>query len=488
VSEERSILDHFPQYEAVIGMEVHVQLTTQSKIFCRCSAGGGVVANSVICEICTGQPGTLPVLNEQVVTYAVMAGLATDCTINEVSEFARKHYFYPDLPKNYQITQAEKPICSNGSVKIRDKDGSIKVVRVMRIHIEEDAGKNIHASLSNESFVDLNRAGTPLLEIVSHPDMESAHQVKAYLKSLRSRVMYLNICSGNMEEGAFRADTNISLRKKGAQQLGSRVELKNINSFKFIGDAIEYEIERQINLLERGERVTQETRLWDSHKKITKVMRSKEEAADYRYMKDPDLPRIEIKNDFVEALYKQLPELPDQKLERFMRDYELSEYEAEILINDIALARYFEEAAALIKSRQLINWILRDLMGFINEHRITLAACKLTPRLLAELVDLVDRGVINTRTAQEVFVLAATSGDSPQTIVKERGLEQIATSHELEAIINEVITAHPSQVAEYRAGKTKLLGFFVGQAMAKTKGKGNPQRIEQLIKALIEKY
>lgn len=485
MSEELSILDKFPDYEAVIGIEVHVQLTTQSKIFCTCSNGADKGPNSTICQICTGYPGILPILNENVIRYAVMAGLATHCTINKVSEFARKHYFYPDLPKNYQITQTDNPICSNGLLAIRDIDGSVKNIHIMRIHIEEDAGKNIHALASNESFVDLNRAGTPLLEIVSYPDIASAYQARAYLKALRSIVMYLNICSGNMEEGAFRADTNISVRKKGSTKFGTRVELKNINSFKFIGDAIEYEIERHINCLERGERIIQETRLWDSREQVTRSMRSKEEAADYRYMIDPDLPLIRLDDAFIAAIQRDLPELPHQKFERFCKDYGLTPYEAEILINDIDLADYFEEAVTLTQSKYLINWILRDVISFMNEQKIRVRDLKITPTLLAELINLLDKGTINTRTAQEVFALVAQSGKSPAVLVKERGLEQIGSAEELKQLVSEIITAHPAQVTEYRAGKTKLLGFFVGQAMAKTKGKGNPQLIEQLFKSLL---
>ena len=485
MTEERSILDRFPHYEVVIGIEVHVQLTTKSKIFCLCANGKEADPNSIICQICTGHPGVLPVLNEQVIRYATMAGLATHCTIHTLSEFARKHYFYPDLPKNYQITQTDRPICTDGWIMVPDVDGSLKKIRIMRIHIEEDAGKNIHATQSNESFVDLNRAGTPLLEIVSHPDISSSYQAREYLKALRAIVMYLNICSGTMEEGAFRADTNISVRTKGATKLGTRVELKNINSFKFISDAIEYEIERHIGRLQQGESITQETRLWDPSEKITKVMRTKEEAADYRYMPDPDLPLIQIDDKFIDTLRKNLPELPDQKIERFCRDYNVTAYEVEILMNDSALADYFEEARRFTKSPHLIHWVLRDLTGLMHEKKVNYNDLKITPQNLAELMDLLDHGTITARTAQELFILVAESGASPASIVKQQGLEQINSQQELEHLARELIAAYPIQTGEYRAGKTKLLSFFVGQAMAKTKGKGNPQLIEQIFKNFL---
>lgn len=468
-------------YEVTIGIEVHVQLTTKSKIFCTCANEIVEQPNSNICQICTGQPGVLPVLNRTVVDYGIMAGLATNCTINRHNEFARKHYFYPDLPKNYQITQSDKPICVDGHVPIRLEDGSVKKIRLIRIHMEEDAGKNIHAAHGNESFVDFNRTGTPLLEIVTQPDIASSYEARAYLKALRSIVMYLNICSGNMEEGAFRADTNISIRKKGAEKLGTRVELKNINSFKFISDAIEYEIERQAEMLDRGERILQETRLWNTKEGKTYVMRSKEEAADYRYLPDPDLPTLVLDEAWINHNKQKLPELPDQKFERFLQQG-LSAYEAEILVNELEIANYYDAAAKLTKSPILINWIVRDLMGYIKEAKISLAECKVTPQHLAGLVNLIDQNVINNRSAQEVFACMAQTGQQPEVIVKEKGLQQVGDTAELEAIIKEIIANNQQQVAAYKAGNERLFGFFVGQAMAKTKGKGNPQIINELLK------
>lgn len=476
-----SVLDHYPEYECTIGMEVHAQLTTNTKIFCSCANQIVKEPNTNICPVCVGYPGTLPVVNKQVIEYAVRAGLATNCSITPVSEFARKHYFYPDLPKGYQITQAEKPICQEGHITITKEDGTPKKVRLIRIHMEEDAGKSLHAQDSDESFVDLNRAGTPLLEMVSYPDLSSAYEVKMYLKSLRSIVQYLGICTGNMEEGAFRADTNISVRKKGATQYGTKVELKNINSFKFIGDAIEYELQRQIDLLESGGKVRQETRLWDTKNKETVIMRSKEEAADYRYFADPDLPLIELSEAQVNAVKDNLPELPHQKFDRLQKEG-LSAYEAGILIEDLDLANYYDQARTHTKSPQLINWILRNLMGYIKEHKVELSVCNVTPEKMAELVELLQKGVINNTAAQEVFDIVAETGKNPAAVVKEKGLEQIGSVDELEAIVKDIVTSNPGQAAEYRSGRDRLFGFFVGQAMAKTKGKGDPKVIQQLLK------
>lgn len=479
-----SVLERFPSYEVNIGIEVHVQLTTKTKIFCSCAIEIAKEPNSNICQICAGYPGVLPVLNKKVLDYAIMAGLATHCSITKHSEFDRKHYFYPDLPKNYQITQNDKPICTEGFITIHLEDGSAKKIRLIRIHMEEDAGKNIHAG-TGESLVDLNRAGTPLLEMVSYPDISSTYEAKAYLQTLRTIVQYLGICSGNMEEGAFRADTNISVRKKGAPKLGTRVELKNINSFKFIGDAIEYEIERHIELLEEGQKIRQETRLWDSKGHKTVIMRSKEELADYRYFKDPDLPVLEVSNDLIASMKSRLPELPDKKFERLRKENGLSAYEAAILVEDLELVHYFEQATLFTNSKHLINWVLRDLMGFIKEEKISLAACKMTPEKLAQLVDLIDKGVINNRAAQEVFIAVAKTGASPADVVKQQGLEQIGSTDELAAIVQEVIKAHPDIVAQYKSGTEKVFGFLVGQAMKKTQGKGNPKIIQDLFKKYL---
>ncbi|MCK5632635.1 Asp-tRNA(Asn)/Glu-tRNA(Gln) amidotransferase subunit GatB [bacterium] len=481
-----SILDHYPEYEVTIGIEVHAQLTTKTKIFCSCANTVGKTPNTDICSICSGHPGVLPVLNKKVVNFAILAGLATKSKISKISEFARKHYFYPDLPKGYQITQNEFPICTEGFIPIYLEDGTIKNVRLTRIHIEEDAGKNIHSSSDDVSFVDLNRAGTPLLEIVSHPDISSTYQAKTYLKALRSIVQYLNICSGNMEEGAFRADTNISVKKKKDKDLGTRCELKNINSFKFIGDAIEYEIQRQIELLKNGQNVVQETRLWDSKDKKTIPMRSKEEAADYRYFQDPDLPLIEVNDEWISRIEKTLPELPYEKQKRFCKEIKLSTYEASILVEDKELANYFERAYSFSKSKQIINWILRDLLGYLKEHKISLIECKVTPDLLAKIVTLVESGKINNRAAKEVFEIVAQTGQNPEEIVKEKGLEQIGSVDQLEEIVKTIVESNPDMVEKYKSGKDRLFGFFVGQAMKKTQGKGDPKIIQELLKKHLQ--
>ena len=481
---EVSVLSRYPEYEATIGIEVHVQLTTKSKIFCTCANSIEHTPNVNICPICTGHPGVLPVLNKEVITCAIKAGLATHSTITPISTFARKHYFYPDLPKNYQITQSDNPICSNGFVPIRLEDGSTKKINLIRIHMEEDAGKNIHSNYSNESYVDLNRAGTPLLEIVSLPDIANAYEAREYLKTLRLIVQYLGICSGNMEEGAFRADTNISVRKKGETKLGTKCELKNINSFKFISDAIEYEIERQITTLQAGGTVKQETRLWNVKEGKTEVMRSKEEAADYRYFTDPDLPLIEITSEMFQNVKNNLPELPHERFERFIQKG-LSSYEADILINEREVGDFYEQAAQLTQSKQLINWILRDFMKLLKDEKIAVHESKISPKHLAQLVDLLDKGTINNRAAQEVFALMAQTGQEPHGIVKERGLEQMGNIQELEALIQHIVAENPQQVAAYKAGQEKLFGFFVGQAMQKTKGKGNPQLINELLKKYL---
>lgn len=480
----RSILDNYPDYEINIGIEVHVQLSTQTKIFCGCKNNITNRPNTFICPICAGYPGVLPVLNKEVIKSALLAGIATQCKINAKSEFARKHYFYPDLPKNYQITQADLPIAEEGNIKIRLENGDTKLVRLIRIHIEEDAGKNIHSQVSNESFVDLNRTGTPLLEIVSYPDITSTYEARTYLKTLRSIVQYLGICSGNMEEGAFRADTNISVRKKNAEKLGTRCELKNINSFKFISDAIEYEIERQINMLESGKKIIQETRLWDTKERKSISMRSKEEAADYRYMPDPDLPLIIIEEKDLENIKKLLPELPDQKFERLIKEHGLSAYEAEIIVNDINLAKYYEKAYSCAPSKLLINWVLRDILTLLKEN-IGLEQLKITPEKLAALILLLESGTINNRGAQEVFMIVAETGQDPKDVVKEKNLEQIKDTGELETIIKNIVESNPEQATAYKNGKEKLWGFFIGAAMQKTKGKADPQIIQDLLKKYL---
>ncbi len=477
-----SVLDRYPEYTANIGIEVHVQLSTKTKIFCTCDNAVSKEPNKNICPICAGYPGVLPALNQQVIHYAIMMGLATNCQIATKTWFDRKHYFYPDLPKGYQVTQNENPICSEGFVTIRLEDGSEKTIRLTRIHMEEDAGKNIHSTVSNESFVDLNRAGTPLLETVTYPDMTNAYEARAYLKALHTIVRYINVGTANMEEGAFRADTNISVRKKDSKELGTRTEMKNINSFKFIGDAIDYEIERQIELIESGGKVRQETRLWDSKNHKTVVMRSKEEAADYRYFEEPDLPLIEISPELIERAQDDLPELPAATFERLMKENGLSDYEAGIIVDDLELSKYYEQAAAVNKSKQVVNWILRDVLGYLKEHKLKLAALKVTPEKLAKIVELLESDTINNKAAKEVFETVAQTGDEPEAVVESKGLKAIGSESELEAIVVEIIKANPKVVEDYKSGKDRLFGFFVGQSMKKTQGKGNPKILTKLLK------
>jgi aspartyl-tRNA(Asn)/glutamyl-tRNA(Gln) amidotransferase subunit B len=480
-----SILEHYPDYALNIGIEVHVQLSTKSKIFCGCENGPTEQPNAHICQVCAGHPGVLPVLNNEVLNRAILAGLATNCSIAPVSTFARKHYFYPDLPKNYQTTQDDKPICSEGYVMIRKEDGTLKKIRIKRIHMEEDAGKNIHSAATPESFVDLNRTGTPLLEIVTYPDIESTEEAKLYLQTLHTTMLYLGISTCDMEDGAFRADTNISVRKKKATEMGTRCELKNINSFKFIGDAIEYEIERQIELLEQGEKIVQETRLWDTKNKRSFSMRSKEDAADYRYFEDPDLPVIKVSAEVLASVKEQLPELPFEKFDRFTASFGLSAYEADILVDNKELAQFFEETYKLWPSKSAANWILRDIMRLLKEEKIAIADCKIKPAHIAELVQLTEQGKINSRAAQETFGFMAQSGKMPVDLVKEHGLEQIGSSEELDNLVKEIIQAHPDVVADYKAGKERAFGFFVGTAMKQSKGKADPKILQELIKKYL---
>lgn len=484
MAEKLTVFERYPEYKMDIGIEVHVQLKTKSKVFCACSNEQTDQPNQNICPICAGYPGVLPVLNKEVVNFAIKTGLATNCSITPHSTFARKHYFYPDLPKNFQITQHTDPICTEGFLNITKEDGSEKKIRLIRIHIEEDAGKNIHGA-TGESFVDLNRTGTPLLEIVSYPDIETIDEVRAYLKTLRSIVMYIEACTGNMEEGSFRADTNVSVRKKGASELGTRCELKNINSYKFISDAVEYEVERQIELLEKGEKVKQQTRLWDTSAKETRPMRSKEEAADYRYFQEPDLPMIEVSQEWIERIRATMPELPQEKFDRLVKQG-LTPYEATILIDDRDLAHYYEQARSHTQSKLLINWVLREVMTCVKESKQSITLCKVTPKKLAQLVDLIDTGVINNKAAQEVFAIVSTEGGEPLAIVKAKGLEQIGDIESLKKIVQSIIDANPANVALYRSGKENVFGFFVGQAMQQTKGKADPKIINQLLKDALK--
>lgn len=480
-----TVLDKYPEYRMDIGIEVHVQLSTKTKIFCACSNAQEEQPNKNICPVCAGYPGVLPVLNAQVVEFAILAGLGTNCDISLMSEFDRKHYFYPDLPKNYQITQNDHPICRHGFVMIRLEDGSIKKIRINRIHIEEDAGKNSHSDLTGESFVDLNRTGTPLIEIVTEPDIENAEQARAYLKALRTIMQYLGVSSCNMEEGSFRADTNISVRKKDSQKLGTRCELKNINSFKFIGDAIEYEAERHILAIESGEKIIQQTRLWDSKNRKSIAMRSKEGMADYRFFTDPDLALIRIEQSHLDQIKSTFPEMPFAKYERYKKDFGLSDYEADIITTDLAIAHYFEALMTAHPSKSSVNWLLRDVLGAVKELKQDITDCKVTPTKLADIVRSVEAGLINNKAAKEIFDLIAHHGGQVAQIIEEKGLKQVDNADQLEKIVQQVIQEHPDLVAEFKSGKQNLFGFFVGTCMKVMQGKGDPKQLQELLKKYL---
>ncbi len=474
------------KYEVVIGLEVHVQLTTKTKIFCGCSTAFGQTPNSQTCPVCLALPGALPVLNRQAVEYAIRTGLATNCTIAAQSVFARKNYFYPDLPKGYQISQYELPTCQRGWLDIEGEWGS-KRIGITRIHMEEDAGKLVHGELpgsSQSSFVDLNRAGTPLLEVVSEPDLRSADEAVAYLKKLHQIVVYLGVCDGNLEEGSFRCDANVSLRPVGREQLGTRAEIKNVNSFRFVKQAIEHEIERQAELLDAGGKVVQETRLYDPQTGMTRSMRGKEEAHDYRYFPDPDLVPLVIDAQWIEAERALLPELPDARRRRYQDELGLNSYDAEVLTAERSMAEYFEACVALLpgQAKGIANWVMGELARKLNDGGITIAESPVTPALLVDLLKLVDAGTISGKIAKTVFDAMWATGHEPARIVKEQGLVQVSDTGAIEPIIDAIIAANPDQVEEYRGGKEKVFGFFVGQVMKASKGKANPALVNELLK------
>ncbi len=475
-------------FEIVIGLEVHAQLRTRTKIFCRCSTAFGEEPNSNTCPVCTGLPGALPVLNRRVVEFAIRAGLATNCRINPRSVFARKNYFYPDLPKGYQISQYDLPICERGCLDIVVA-GEEKRIGITRIHMEEDAGKLVHPeSLLGVSYVDYNRACVPLLEIVSEPDMRSSEEAVAYLKALRDILVYLEICDGNMEEGSFRCDANVSLRPRGQEEFGVRSELKNMNSFRNVQRAIDYEVRRQRQILLDGGQVVQETRLWDADREVTVSMRGKEEAHDYRYFPDPDLLPVEVTPTWVDEVRRQLPELPRAKKERFISTYDLSPGDAEILTDSRAMADFFEQTAALYDNpRMVCNWITSELLRYLNDDKIGIASCPVTPTGLASLLRLITAGTISGKLAKQVFaIMYRERNNDPEAIVRARGLAQIDDKAELEKIVREVLAAHPGEVEKYRGGKTKVFGFLVGQVMRQTRGKANPGLVNELLRRQLD--
>jgi aspartyl-tRNA(Asn)/glutamyl-tRNA(Gln) amidotransferase subunit B len=475
-------------WEVVIGLEIHTQLATKSKIFSGASTAYGSDPNTQACLVDLGYPGVLPVLNKEVVRMATLFGLAVNATVARRSVFARKNYFYPDLPKGYQISQLELPIVEHGEMLITDADGNEKRIGITRAHLEEDAGKSIHEGLDASSGIDLNRAGTPLLEIVSEPDLRSAKEAVAYLRKIHTIVRYLGISDGNMQEGSFRCDANVSVRPMGQEELGTRAEIKNLNSFRYIEKAINFEVERQIDLIEDGGKVAQETRLYDSDKDETRSMRSKEEANDYRYFPDPDLLPIEITDEFIEAVRATLPELPAAKEQRFVADYELKGADATILTASRALADYFEVLVEATDAKPQIaaNWVIGDLSGALNKDGKDIAESKISATDLAGLVTRIHDNTISGKIAKQVFEAMWGGEGSADDVIEAKGLKQITDNSAIEAVVQKVIAENPSQVAEYQAGKDKLIGFFVGKVMQETKGQANPGQVNQVLKDLLK--
>ncbi len=466
------------EFETVIGLEIHAQLKTKSKIFCGCSTEFGAPPNSHTCPVCLGMPGVLPVLNKKVVEYSIKMGLATDSTINSFNQFARKNYFYPDLPKGYQTSQFDLPIVEFGKVDI-EVDGETKVIGITRMHMEEDAGKLMHDDREPVSYVDLNRTGTPLLEIVSEPDMRSPEEAYAYLRKVHAILRYLDICDGNMQEGSFRCDANISLRPVEQEELGTRTELKNMNSFKNVQAALEYEVRRQRDVLLDGGKIDQATLLWDADRNRTESMRSKEEAHDYRYFPCPDLIPVVIEKEWIEKIKESLPELPDARKERFVSEYGLPEYDAVILTASRDLADYFEGA---VKSggnaKKVSNWMMTELLRELKGDDVT--TCRVQPEQLGALLQMIDKGTISGKIAKTVFLEMMESGKDPEVVVKEKNLVQVSDEGELLTIVQQIIADNPGQAADFKGGKTKLMGYFVGQLMQKTKGKANPKVANEL--------
>ena len=475
------------EFEAVIGLEVHAQLSTKTKMFCSCSTKFGNLPNTQICPVCTGLPGVLPVINKKAVEYALKLALALNCKINLKSIMARKTYFYPDLPKNYQISQYEIPLAEGGVVEI-EINGNRKKIGLVRIHMEEDAGKLIHDEKKPYSYVDFNRAGVPLLEIVSTPEISSPEEAVAYLKTLRRILRYLEICDGNMEEGSLRCDANVSVRPKGSEKFGIKVELKNMNSFKHVERALSYEIKRQIGLLMEGKEVIQETRFYDEATQTTHPMRGKEEAHDYCYFPDPDLIEIQINEEFLEKLKTELPELPQEKKERFLKTYPLTPYEVDILIEEKNLADFFEKTVKIYPNpKSISNFMLTEVLRYLNRDGKDISETNLKPENLAQLLELVEKGVISITIAKQIFPEIYEKGIEPRKIVEERGLVQESSEDKLRSICQEVLAENPKEVGKYKTGKKGVIGFFVGQVLKKTQGKANPKIVNKILIELLEK-
>jgi aspartyl-tRNA(Asn)/glutamyl-tRNA(Gln) amidotransferase subunit B len=472
-------------YEIVVGLEVHCQLNTKTKAFCGCSTQFGTPANTNVCPVCLGMPGTLPVLNQKVLESAVKLGLATHCSIAPHSIMARKNYFYPDLPKGYQISQFDEPICAEGYVDV-DVDDEKKRVRLVRIHIEEDAGKSIH-DIGEDTYIDANRCGVPLVEIVSYPDIRSSREASAYLQKIRQIVKYLGISDGNMEEGSLRCDANVSIRPKGSDKYGTRAEIKNMNSFKSVEKAIEYEAARQAELIEAGGTVVQETRLWDADKLETRSMRSKEFAHDYRYFPEPDLVPIVIGSTTLEGLRAELPEFPEARQARFVAQYQIPDYDASVLTVEREVADYFEETLKVSGDAKISsNWVMGEVLRTLKEKAIDIHEFSIEAGRLGELIGLIKKGSISNTIGKKVFEIMLASPDAPAEIVAKEGLSQVSDSSEIEKVIADILATNPSQLEAYRSGKTKLFGFFVGETMKKMKGKANPQVVNDILKQKLE--
>lgn len=476
------------KYEAVIGLEVHAQLLTDTKIFCCCSTKFGNEPNSNVCPVCLGHPGVLPVLNKKVVEFSVLLGFATNCQINEKSVLARKNYFYPDLPKGYQISQYNFPVCENGYLEILRKDGNKKKIGITRIHIEEDAGKSIH-HLGNATYVDANRCGVPLLEIVSEPDIRTPEDAYLYLTKMKQILLYLRICDGNMEEGSLRCDANISIRIVGDKKFGTKTEIKNLNSFRNVEKALTYEIDRQIEALEDGEKIVQQTLLWDADLNEVIPMRSKEEAHDYRYFPDPDLMPVYINKTWKDEIKSQLPELPDQKQERFIHEYSLPFYDSEVLTQSRDIAEYYENVVSITDDyKNASNWVMGEVLAVINENKIGIRDFSITPEMLGRLINLIKDGTISGKIAKEIFPVMISEQKDPEVIVKEKNLVQISDSNQLIKIISEILNRNKAQVESYLNGNEKIWGYFVGQIMKETKGKANPKIVNDLLKIELLKF
>ena len=470
-------------YETVIGLEVHAELSTKTKIFCSCPTEFGGAPNTHTCPICMAMPGTLPVLNEKVVEYAVKAGLATNCEISRNSKNDRKNYFYPDLPKSYQISQFDKPLCEHGYIEIEDEEGNKKKIRLLRIHIEEDAGKLNHDDFSGESLVDLNRAGVPLIEMVSEPDLRSAYEVEQYLRKLKSILEYIEVSDCKMQEGSLRADVNVSVRKKGSTEFGTRTEMKNMNSFRSITRAIEYEVDRQIDLIEDGGKVEQETLRWDDVSGKTFSMRDKEDAQDYRYFPDPDLVAIKLSDEYIENIKNNLPELPESRKQRYLEQYNLSEKDANIITGSKYLSNLFEGAIKVCNNPKAVNnWIISDISRILNETEMEPIEIPFDAEQLGKLITLIDKGTISSSIAKKVLEELFENPKDPEEIVKEKGWIQISDEGAIKEVVLKVLENNPQSVADYKAGKEKAIGFLVGQAMKETKGKANPQMLNKMFK------